>query len=218
MNPYSVLSVERNATLKNIKSAYRTLSQEYHPDKPGGDRAKFEEIKLAYDVLSNPERRKRYDETGRIDESPVTPEAVRQMIAQTVRAIVTAQRPDGSTDDPDWDDVKQKVLLTIYEGRRQVEAMRRETERKLKRTEKLLKRFKSKTDEDPVGDALRDAKKDLEAEMRQHEDALEMSRKLEEAFKQYDYEVGPGPEGQFSPGPPLRRRTMFLSGSSTVIG
>lgn len=213
MNPYSILNVEVTATEKNIKSAYRILSQEYHPDKPNGDREKFEQVKLAYDILSNPERRRRYDQTGRTDESPVTPEAVRSMISQTVRAVVSAQRPDGSTDDPVWEDIKHRVLLTILDGRRQIGQMRNETLRRMKRVDELLARFKSKTDEDPVGDALRDEKATLQAEMRQHEDALEMSQKLEEAFRQYDYEVGPGPEGQFSPGPPLRRGQVFLSNS-----
>lgn len=204
---YEMLGVEKDATLKDIKAAYRAKSKKAHPDA-GGHEVEFNTLKLAFDILSNPARRERYDRTGRTDESPVTPQAIRGMIANTVRAIVTAQRPDGTTDNPEWDDIKQKVILTILDGRRAVANLRVETQRKIKRVNQLLSRFKSRTEEDPVGDALREELKKLEEEMRGHEDALEMSRELEAAFRQYDYEVGPGSEGQFNPGPPPRRGTI----------
>ncbi|MDO4437278.1 MAG: J domain-containing protein [Coriobacteriaceae bacterium] len=59
-NFYDVLGVSKNASDKDIKSAFRKLAQKYHPDR-GGDEAKFKEISEAYDTLSNPEKRKEYD-------------------------------------------------------------------------------------------------------------------------------------------------------------
>lgn len=213
MNPYQILGVDKDATVKEISAAYRALSKDLHPDSEFGSDEKFQELKLAYDVLRTAERRARYDKTGRIDESPITPEAVHRMIATTVRAIITAQRPDGSTDDPDWEDVKAKVLMTVRDGRRQIRHNINETRRKLTRTQKLLARFKPKSEWDPVGDCLRDEVKSLEGEMRGHDDALEMSEEVERVFLTYDYEVGPGPEGQYGPRPTLRRGQMFLGGS-----
>lgn len=65
---YKVLGVERKATEKDIKQAYRKLAKQYHPDVTPGDKqaeSRFQEINEAYEVLSDPENRKRYDELGR---------------------------------------------------------------------------------------------------------------------------------------------------------
>ena len=62
---YSVLGVRKNASLKSITKAFRKKALESHPDR-GGDRAEFEKVQLAFDVLSDPGKRKRYDETGEI--------------------------------------------------------------------------------------------------------------------------------------------------------
>ncbi len=66
---YSVLGVPRNASEEDIKKAFRKLARQYHPDtaKPKDKAAaeeKFKEINEAYDVLSDPEKRRRYDELG----------------------------------------------------------------------------------------------------------------------------------------------------------
>ncbi|MFA6132299.1 MAG: molecular chaperone DnaJ [Patescibacteria group bacterium] len=61
---YKVLGVEKNASAEEIKKAFRTLAHQHHPDKVGGDEAKFKEINEAYQVLGDPEKRQRYDQFG----------------------------------------------------------------------------------------------------------------------------------------------------------
>src|SRR4028118_851828 len=64
---YQMLEVSRDAGDDAIKKAYRRLALQYHPDKTGGDpesTERFKEIKHAYEVLSNPEKRARYDRYG----------------------------------------------------------------------------------------------------------------------------------------------------------
>ncbi len=60
-NFYDVLGVQKNASDQEIKKAFRKLAQKYHPDA-GGDEAKFKEISEAYDTLSDPKKRKEYDQ------------------------------------------------------------------------------------------------------------------------------------------------------------
>ncbi|MBP5535878.1 MAG: molecular chaperone DnaJ [Bacteroidales bacterium] len=64
---YEVLGVGKNATPDELKKAYRKLALQYHPDRNPGDKdaeEKFKEAAEAYDVLSNPDKKARYDQFG----------------------------------------------------------------------------------------------------------------------------------------------------------
>jgi molecular chaperone DnaJ len=63
---YAILGVSRNADSKEIKSAYRRLAKQYHPDaNPGEDTTeKFQEVNRAYEVLNNPDLKQKYDMFG----------------------------------------------------------------------------------------------------------------------------------------------------------
>ena len=69
---YAILEVERTADEKTIKASYRKLALAYHPDRNRGNseaEEKFKAINEAYAVLSDPEKRARYDRYGSVDES-----------------------------------------------------------------------------------------------------------------------------------------------------
>jgi molecular chaperone DnaJ len=63
---YKTLGVDRKASQDDIKKAYRKLARQYHPDtnKDAGAEERFKQISEAYDVLGDPEKRKRYDRGG----------------------------------------------------------------------------------------------------------------------------------------------------------
>jgi len=61
---YEVLGVDKSASEDEIKKAFRKAAVKHHPDREGGDEDKFKEINEAYEVLSNSEKRQRYDQFG----------------------------------------------------------------------------------------------------------------------------------------------------------
>ena len=75
-NPYDILGVSSDATFEEIKSKYKSLAQQHHPDK-GGDEEVFKKIKAAYEILIDPVRRKQYDTTGSTQqEKPIRDECL----------------------------------------------------------------------------------------------------------------------------------------------
>ena len=73
---YEILGLSRNASDSDIKKAYKKLALKYHPDRQGGKsdaekkeaEEKFKEVSWAYDILSNPEKKQRYDQFGITDD------------------------------------------------------------------------------------------------------------------------------------------------------
>jgi len=61
---YEILGVAKTATEEDIKKAFRKKAHQYHPDKGGGDEAKFKEVNEAYQVLGNKDKRSQYDRFG----------------------------------------------------------------------------------------------------------------------------------------------------------
>ena len=137
MNPYTELDVSVTASAEEIKQRYRTLAQMHHPDK-GGDEDMFKRIKLAYEILSDPIRRKQYDITGETGTTNAKDEALSNII-QIILHVV----PEFNADQDD--------LITIAEGetRSMLDMVNRDindTENQIKKFEVVLNRLRFKTE------------------------------------------------------------------------
>jgi molecular chaperone DnaJ len=61
---YKILGIDKNASTEEVKKAFKKAAMQHHPDKPTGNEAKFKEANEAYQVLSDKEKRARYDQFG----------------------------------------------------------------------------------------------------------------------------------------------------------
>jgi len=100
---YKILGIEKTATAKDVKSAYRKLARKYHPDLNPNDtdaKSKFQQINEANEVLSDPEKRKKFDQYGKDWQHAAEFEKAKQNQSSASRE----QRFSGAQSDGDFSD------------------------------------------------------------------------------------------------------------------
>lgn len=139
-DPYDVLGVARSADQSTIKKAYRRRAGETHPDRGGSDE-QFGRVNSAYLLLSDPARRKRFDETGEDDsEGPDNAHAqVLQIIVQAFDAVLGSIQAQGV--DPVKHDMLAAMRDVVARNRRDLNAQIGKIERSKAELERLLGRF-----------------------------------------------------------------------------
>ena len=145
MNPYTELDVSITASTEEIKQRYRTLAQMHHPDK-GGDEEMFKRIKLAYEILSDPVRRKQYDITGETTTTNAKDEAISNII-QIILHVV----PSFNADEEDL------IKIAEDETRAMLDMVNKDivsTESQIKNFEKVLKKLRIKNNSENVLESI----------------------------------------------------------------
>lgn len=140
-DPYGTLGVSATASEADVKRAFRRRAKESHPDH-GGTREEFEAVKSAHLVLSDPEKRKRYDETGDAGDDnrePTVREKATKSIAELLTAIINQDKIGLDTDVIAV--MREQVGNEILE----MTAKRKTVEAKKNRAERIAKKLKRKT-------------------------------------------------------------------------
>ncbi len=131
MDLYDELGVTSTASTKEIKKAYRSNAQKYHPDKEGGDPEKFHTITVAYQTLKDKEQRQRYDETG--EYKGAEPDDIADRIVKIFLELVTSGKYDG--------DLVQRGLVLVDKEDAILVRAKRDIESDISAAEKLLGRL-----------------------------------------------------------------------------
>ena len=179
MNPYIQLDIPVDASLEEIKQRFRTLAHMHHPDK-GGDEEVFKSIKLAYEILMDPIRRKQYDLTGDAEIANIRDEAVTNIV-QIILSIIP-------TFDPDQDDLieiaKHKTKDMLTRENNQIANIQRD----INNFEKVLTKLRIKNNgenilHNVIVNQIRDQRKDL----LQNQQNVQVCTLMLEILKDYEY-------------------------------
>ncbi|HEY5412994.1 MAG TPA: J domain-containing protein [Caulobacteraceae bacterium] len=174
IDPYAVLGVPRDATAEAIKAAYRTKAKSQHPDGGGSPEA-FQALGLAHHVLSDPDKRRHYDETGSIDDAVDRTRATAlQMIHGVLGGLLVMENAA-------FIDLVQEMRSQIGGQLRDMWDRRAKAERGIARAAALRKRFSAKAGADLIGELIeaeiegaRDGVKQVGAQIEVAEVALQI--------------------------------------------
>ena len=148
MNPYEVLGVESTAEPAVIKKAYRKLAAKHHPDRAGGDAERFKEVQAAYECLSDPDRRRRYDETGDSGSPQVAPPD------PTIQFLHTLLQQAMAQINTDRVHLIQAMRDAIQIKRSEFDAQRHAIRVQREKLERAMKRVKKKSGDNRIAAML----------------------------------------------------------------
>lgn len=146
-NPYTTLGLSKDCTKKEIDKAWKAFARKYHPDRNPGDteaEEKYKEGQAAYDILRDPELRRRFDETGTMRDGDAVA-SVEQSVVPIIMAAYTTILGDilNGDDEPASHDVIGYIRgILTDDKRKQQNKVKHLTVSKM-RLEKMLGRFKT---------------------------------------------------------------------------
>ncbi len=230
---YETLGVARDADAAAIKSAYRKLAAQHHPDKPGGDQAKFQEIAAAYATLSDPEKRAHYDRTG--EDGQRVPSEM-EMIAPLVvgafdraaeKALGGAQDARmamlyGSAKGLGRTDMVASMVKILGEDKARGEAAIRSIDDSVKQMEEMRRRlgFTGEEGSNIIASTLTTRLRDAAELKAKNQHTIGLVEKATEHVRLYGWELDPVPEA-----PPMssydaymKQQINELFGKSSIFG
>lgn len=175
---YEALDIPKDATTADIKSAYRKKAKTEHPDA-GGSAERFSAIEKAYRVLSDEDRRAKYDETGETEENDEG-----AMVRQAVDGVMAEVMENF---DPEQD--LMKAALQVIDAKlSEIRGSKAKTNQKVERLEKALSRIKKDT-EKVVSSLMQSRAKALKRDIALLEQAERVVGRAREIVSKVEYEA-----------------------------
>jgi curved DNA-binding protein CbpA len=185
-NPYKTLDIEPGATEKEIKKAYRDLSKKWHPDVNDGKDEIFKEIKFAYELLMDREKRKHYDEHGEVleDESDKIFHGAQENLIHAMKSILTSR---AFLQSPETFNLIKKIKETIGEAKESAQDKLTEAGEKIYVYEKIIALFEPPKPTDFLKNVLLEEKATAEQTVKMIKRDLEVFKVMEEIIQGYKY-------------------------------
>lgn len=182
MNPYEILDLPTTASVEEIRQKYKSLAQMYHPDK-GGDEETFKQLKLAYEILIDPVKRKQYDLTGKIsDDLGLRNEVLTQLSQMFLRLFANL--------DPEKDDL---ILMMKTETRRMKSSVEKDIEnsnKEIAKLEKVINRIKLKSSGENLIVSFAETKvKEIKNDLITFSNRLQVCDMMLEILENYHYSL-----------------------------
>lgn len=194
---YDILKIPMDATPDQVKEAYRFLAKQHHPDAQGDENV-FKEISAAYDVLSDSEKRARYDEFGMDDQEM---NQVLEMAGGMFSAAI----------DKEPQDIMHQVRKVYTERNKQLESQKDAIKQGIKKAERILDAMEESPDNDFIGNMLRKEVVGMETDI---QNMIMVGEILAKAMEMLDeYKFAPGPEI-----PGLKNTSVFVMDYSVERG
>jgi len=192
---YAVLGVSKTATPEEIRRAYRRCSKSAHPDAEGGSAEAFAKLQHAYNILSDPERRERYDNTG--DATEKAPDMTATKIHSFVMGAFSRAMDQCNAEHDDLVEEALEYLQADHDGGNEAN---RQLLTKRTKFEKVLARLKHRGDgPDLLGNSLRDRIADIDRSITGNEETMSLVATAIERLKSgYEYEFDEPPASEWA--------------------
>jgi len=185
---YDILEVDKNSSKEEIKKSYRKKSKKCHPDMPGGNTEKFKELSIAFNILIDDSKRKKYDETGNEDFAnkidDLTSEAIRR-----ISMIFTNFLDNLAKNNLNYnimESIKNNAIQVIHSNKKDIRI-----QKKLKKNvNNYKKRIKYKGKDQNILIMFCDNKiKDIDSKIPNFYHEIEVAKKVIELLEGYDLET-----------------------------
>jgi hypothetical protein len=206
---YGTLGVDMDASADEIRKAYRKKAKSAHPDRSEGSEEKFSALSKALAVLSDPDRRKRYDETGDEGDNSASKReaAVAGILSQLLASAAQSMDVDRQPVDEAMRQALQSAISSHVEGARKCNTA-------IKKLEKLLTRLKLKNKAAPSVLLDKMAEEHIRTIKRQKaaaEEQIELHKTALAVVNCYTYEVDTLPQDGFGYHRPPEFRPNFFN-------
>jgi len=181
-NLYTILGVRPDASMADIKKAYRTKAGKSHPDK-GGDPEEFRLVSHAYKILSEQQTRARYDQTGQTTNGPTTDQAALSVLANWMRQII-----DGEAD-LKHNDIVQIMKNAVEKELNNIQSNHRKLRRVLHRINYIKKNLSVNGSGAPnfLVSTMEDKRMECVGGLRSLEQGKKVMAKVKEILTDYSY-------------------------------
>lgn len=194
-NLYDVLGVPKTATADEIKKAYRTLAQKWHPDKGNDDGTIFKGVQEAYDVLSDEVKRAEYDTTGQSIKGPSIRDQANAELAQMATHFVKSPNIDLVCGN-----LIQQMELFIGSKLNEVDSQRASVLNTINRLETAMERTSAKDGQNMLASVLAHSIKEGQRVIAQLDKQQNIFEEMITLLENYEYRADPEPVVIQNPG------------------